>query len=360
MNRGVHFVGSYPAPDARSAMRAMIEGVDRRIERVPDGETGGRRRGLIGQLSALRDEHPAVVIAPVGDCRALERFPRLALAATQESRFTARSLASLPAFDYVGRARGARVALDELSAEFELPLTLQVGVSHWLDLALLAFAPWPPRAHPAAPQLRAFAEHLHRQIQATVAAVGADRVLFQIESRCALLHPLGYLPQTAIDRDSPPIGQTIAEVINRCTPQARFGIHLCVGETEHRQVAAPGAGAAAIIGAVTDIADALRRPESLEYVHFPLAAGQLLPATEPSAYRPLALLRGVLPADTRIVAGLADARQSLAEQLRVRALVEDAVGARIDIAAACGLGQYSPELARRLVRRTVALSYADS
>jgi hypothetical protein len=351
--RGVHFVGSYPAPNAREAMRAMIDGAHREIDCVPDGETGGRAPGVTDELLALRDEHTAIVVERPGDYGMIERFPRLGVRPGREPEFTWKSLATLRAFDYVGQARQARAVLSGLADEIERPLTLQLCLPHALDLAFLAFSPGcDPRA-PEPPYLRVFAEHLQRQIHATVAAIGADQVLFQIESRCALRRHLGGAatgPQDAV------VGETLPQVINRSTPQARFGIHLCLGDIEDQAAVPRLRSATPIVSAIAEIADALERPEALEYVHFPLAAGTSPPPVEREVYRPLARVREILPPDTRIIAGLVNEHQSLRDQLHVRDLVEDAVGEPVNIAAACGLGRRAPEVAQLLVARMVELA----
>ena len=144
----------------------------------------------------------------------------------------------------------------------------------------------------------------------------------------------------------------------RASPQARFGVHLCLGDACDGPVVSALPTTSPIIAAIEAIGLALDRPEALEYVHFPLASGPTPPALEPRLYHPLAALRGVLPEDTQIIAGLAHERQSLSEQLRVLDLVEIAIGEPVGIAASCGLARRTPGLAVHVMRRMIELASA--
>ncbi len=275
--RGMHFVGSYPARNAKDAMSAMLQGTDWRIDRVPDGETG---------------EH-------AGDC--------------------------------VQQARHARAVLDELAGGREPALTLQIGIPHLAS------------------------EHVDRRIHDILPAVGADQVLFQIESGCVLRQYLsGRKGRSTASADSA-TGEGLARAINRSTPQARFGVHLCLGAGGRRAFIPQARRVRAIVSAVDSIAGALHRPESVEYVHFPVVHGTI-PPQQSAVYRPLAVLREILPPDARIIAGLVDEHQPLRDLLRVRDVVEDVIGEPVDIAASSGLGQRTPETAQLIMTRMMELA----
>ncbi len=336
-------------------MRAMIDGTGTAIDLVPDGETGDRRCWVRDELIALEAEHPAVGVddrigsANIG-CRA-----SLRVRPEHEAQFTPASLGQLGAFDYLGQATRSRAVLDELESRYDREFTLQQGLPHYVDLAFLAFCRDFSELTGALPYGEVFADHLHRQIHAIIAEIGADTVLFQIESPHALMDPLRRGVAPSCDTDEPLVGETVALVINRATPQACFGVHLCLGDG-YGEAAVPRLPTTApIVTAIEAISLTLERPEALEYVHFSLAAGRNPPPADPGLYRPLAALRQVLPEETRIVAGLAHERQSFAEQVRVLDSVETAIGEPVDIATACGLGCRSPGVAAHVVRRMMEL-----
>jgi hypothetical protein len=354
--RGVHFVGSFPAPDAESAMRAMIEGTTAGIQLVPDGETGQRCCWIHDELTALR-AHDAVVEHDEEEPEDGRGTPRFSLRPGREAEFTAASLASLPAFDYLRRARLARSVLDGLELEYGRQFTLQQGLPHSLDIAMLAFAHGDDVGD-ARVAADVFAEHLQRQLHAIIAAAGADTVLFQIESPHALWsllqRPIGADPDLAVEV----AGEGMAKVINRATPQARFGIHLCLREMFSGDPGRRLVTMVPVVAVLEAITDALERPEALEYVHFPFAARGSLPSLDRDVYRPLTGLRERLPDETRIVAGLADERQSLGDQQLVRDIAEDMIGEPVDIAAGCGLGCRTPDAAAKVVARMMELATA--
>ncbi|MEO7061460.1 MAG: hypothetical protein ABI083_17205 [Lapillicoccus sp.] len=62
-----------------------------------------------------------------------------------------------------------------------------------------------------------------------------------------------------------------------------------------------------------------------------------------------------MPAGVRFAAGFAHEDQSVADQHRVRDLIEARVGQPVDVASACGLGRRSPEAGRAVLERTAEL-----
>ncbi|WP_040842053.1 hypothetical protein [Nocardia brevicatena] len=79
------------------------------------------------------------------------------------------------------------------------------------------------------------------------------------------------------------------------------------------------------------------------------------PPLEPDYYTHLGRLS--LPAETRIVAGISHAHQSLDVQRQALDLAEDAIGHTLDIAAPCGLGRYpDADTARAMMKHSVTLA----
>jgi hypothetical protein len=333
--RGVHFVGGYPGANTESAMRAMID------------ETGGRI-----------DLVPSVEHAPATCSLRAAAAASSGLESTSAKEAHSRPAIPTPpgAVDYVAQAVGARAVLDRLEREYDQQFTLQLGLPHYIDTALASFGPDLTEIGGDLALVWVLADHLHRQIHAIIAAIGADTVLFQIDSRHALTASL----RQALDGRGPTaevhVGETVATLINRATPQVRFGVHLCPEDVSDKAIEPWLPRTAAIASAGEAIGDVLERPEALEYVHFPLAATSHPSRGEADSFRQLARLRRVLPDDTRLVAGLVDEGQAPADQAHVLDLVEAAVGEAVDISAPCGLGRCAPEAAKRLVGRMLELA----
>jgi hypothetical protein len=58
----VHFVGSIPLPDAETVFRTLSAVARPRVKRLPDGETGNRKK-WIGFLQGVLAENPAIEVA---------------------------------------------------------------------------------------------------------------------------------------------------------------------------------------------------------------------------------------------------------------------------------------------------------
>ena len=136
------------------------------------------------------------------------------------------------------------------------------------------------------------------------------------------------------------------------------GIHLCFADLSNTAAITPSR-----FNRLVAFANALVRrwPRSheLAYVHLPFAAGQSPAPTEPAAYR---ALRGLnLPTSTRLVAGFVHEQPPLETLEDLLATIEQAHGAQVDIATACGLGRRTPETGDELIRRChhLAKSPAD-
>jgi hypothetical protein len=313
--RGVHFVGSYPAEGAQAAMRAMIDGTGGRADLVPDGHRGP--------------------------------WPWL-----REHRFAVD--ADFEAFNYVARARTARRVLTQLGTEQTRPLTLLQGVAHVVDVARQAFGEdgWGAGAE-------ILSRHFDLQIAGMASELG-DGVVFQIESPEALIRARAFAGDGA---ESCRVASSIADAINRAPAGARFGVHLCLDDGHQwdvvEQVVADAEEVAEVCDAIATvggaIADGLERPEALSYVHFPVVVGD---GTQwrPQAYRGLRKLAANLPPGTRLVAGVVRDLVPLNSEMLLRDIVEDEIGGAVDIAAACGLGGRSAAGAARVVARMTELA----
>ena len=59
----IHLVGSVPLADAEQVFRTVCASVGPYLRRIPDGETGARRR-WVGMLSEILDRHPSFEVDP--------------------------------------------------------------------------------------------------------------------------------------------------------------------------------------------------------------------------------------------------------------------------------------------------------
>jgi hypothetical protein len=157
-------------------------------------------------------------------------------------------------------------------------------------------------------------------------------------------------------------GRGVVQVVKSCPPQARIGIHPCWGDKEHHAAIRPR-NAAPLVQVVNNAAAAWpKNHRAPEYIHLPLAFGDVAPPLREEFYAPLANLR-VNPA-TRIVAGFL--HEDLTDQQlrtvygwvnRHVSLARHATGVEdpVLVGPACGLGRRDLDAAQRVIGQGVML-----
>lgn len=310
-------VGSIPGTDAADAMRLAVDRLGPDLDFMPDGETGERRDWIKSMLDGFR-EHPRFETVRDGDWSDYDTTPRFRVrpgerlyGAALDLGIVAAARASLPVF-----------------RELRPAATFQVGIPGALDLAMFTFGPAGMMRHAGV-----FAEALSLTMHEVHALAGGE-VLFQIEIPAEMIL-LARSPRPARKALARLLADRVAALALGAPAGARFGVHLCLGDLNHRALGRLGDA-----GPLVQLANALaaRWPSTrpLHYVHAPLAAAVAPPVDDPAFYRPLSGLR---LGGARFVAGYAHERQDLATQLRIRGYVEDAVGGATDVSTSCGLGR---------------------
>ncbi|WP_433464973.1 hypothetical protein [Spirillospora sp. CA-128828] len=339
--RSIHLVGSYPAENVREAMTAAVQKTGRHLRTLADGEVGERRNWVVHIIEAFRSR-PDVVLRKDGHWSGYDDAPVFKM--RRGHRLTADSLD----LGHVRDAKESYAVFKEIRTEHGLDgLSFQVGIPGDLDLALFTFGP-----AGAFTRRAPFRQALIREIN-EIAEQGGNDVLFQLEFPVELVMvttapaPLRGLAARFLAR-----GMT--RLAAAAPPGTRFGVHLCVGDLNHKALKRMKSTAPLVA-----LTEALLRawPEGrvLEYVHVPLAAGDEPPAPEPGFYRDLGRLAR-MPQDVRLIAGLVHEEQSLDEQRQVLRTVETVLGRTVDVSPACGLGRRTPEAAERALTRAVALT----
>jgi hypothetical protein len=307
-------------------MGFAVERLGGDLDYLPDGETGDRRNWIVSAIEGFRD-HPALELTVDGDWSDYRRTPRFRVrrgerlyGASLDLGIAAAARQSLPSYqqyrDRVGGPAGTP--------------GFQVGIPGAADLAMFTFGP-----AGLVRQVRPFAEALVATMREVHAAAG-DEVLFQLELPVELVL-LARAPRPARPPLAGLLARRVVELVRAAPAGIGFGVHLCLGDLNHRAL-----GRLADAGPLVLLANALTdhwpagRP--LSYVHVPLAGADQPPVADAAFYRPLGGLR---LGDTRLVAGFAHEAQDIETQLRIRGLIEDAAGHRVDVSTSCGLGRRS-------------------
>lgn len=323
--RHAHLVGSLPGSSTEDAMSEAMRRLGPLLTRLPDGETGDRRNWIIHIIESLRS-HPDLEVVKRGDWSDYDKTPRLRI------RKGHRLYGAALDFGHVATTEEAFPVLERLAAEHDRPdLSYQVGVPGDLDMAVFTLG------MPAALRHRgAFTEATVSEMRRAHAVTG-DRGVFQIEIPVELVM-LGRLPGPARPAAARVLGGQIGALAAGAPEGSRLGIHLCLGDMNHKAFGQLGDA-----GPLVDLANAIGRAwppgRTLEFVHAPLAAADQPPSTDPAFYEPLRRL--ALPDGCRFVAGYAHEDQPMADQRRIRTMVEAQLEAPADVSTPCGLGRRS-------------------
>ncbi len=342
--RRMHLVGSLPGVDAQSAMESVLRRGGGRLRTLPDGETGRRSEWIADFLRGLSD-HPDLRTVHAGDVSSYDRLPRYRVRSGHRLLGASMDLGVASAFSEsypVFRALRDRFALPDLR--------FQVGVAGDLDLAFFSLGPAEGLHH-----RRSFTEAVVRELRA-VRSVAGDDVVFQLELPAESVL-VSQMPGRAGRTGATWLARGVRALVQNLPAGSRFGVHLCLGDLGHRALVDPD-DTAPLVTLANAIGRAWPDGRSLEYLHLPLAAGEQPPALAPSFYAPLRGIR--LPESTSLVAGFVHEDLDTDDHARVLDLVERAVGRRVDVAAACGLGRRDPDAASRVVDQAAALCLPDT
>ena len=305
---------------------------------LPDGETGARSRWIVNVVENLRG-HPSFRLAKDGAWTDYTDRPEFKLR---------RGVPLDPATLDLGTAaayRESRPAFDAVRTAVSRPdLRFQVGLPSAFDLALFALGPRGALRH-----RRPFREALVAQVAAIAAE--ADDVVFQIEIPAELVFtvktptPMRPLVIAAMSRFA-------VEVAAAAPANTTWGVHLCLGDLGHKALAGMTSCAP-----LTALANAIARRwpagRTLAFMHLPMCEGDHPASTDPRFYAPLAGLR--VPPGCRIAAGFVHEAAADDDLVATLDLIESALGARVDVAASCGLGRRSPSDATAVLERSRVL-----
>lgn len=337
--RHAHLVGSLPGGSAEEAMGLALQRLGPLLLSLPDGETGERRNWIISSIEALR-AHPDLELASEGDWSDYDKTPRFKI------RKGHRLYGAGLDFGHVAAAETSFPVFQRLAAaQHNDDLVFQAGTPGDFDMAMFTLGPVGALRH-----RRPFTEATLNEVR-RVNTLAAGRVVFQIEVPAELVL-LAKAPGPAQPGLARILGARIAALAAGAAPGTSFGIHLCLGDMNHRALGRMS-DATPLVLLSNAIARAWPDGRRLDFVHAPFAAADDPPSRDPAYYAPLTRL--ALPSGTRFVAGIAHEDQALPDQLRLRDVLDRTVGHPVDISTSCGLGRRDPAAAYAALDRIRAL-----
>jgi hypothetical protein len=327
-SRHALLLGTLPGESTEQAMQDALDRLGPYLRWLPDGETGSRRVWIVGMINSFRD-HPDLEVAKDGDMHDYQS--QLHFRVRKGHQFTGDRLD----LGYLAAYQAGRPIFDRLTAAAGVQPTYQVGVPGDLNFAM--FATGPTRMFQTR---KAFGDATLRDLR-QIHTEAAGEVVFQLEVPAETVS-VTMTPGPLRGLAAGWMASSVIKLAKAAPVGARFGVHLCLGDLGHRALGKLR-NAAPLVRLANAIVAKWPADRTLEYVHAPLAQGDQPPSLEPAFYQPLADLQ--LPASTPFVAGFLHEARSLEEQRTILAIIEDAVGRQVDVAAACGLGRRSPEAA---------------
>jgi hypothetical protein len=329
MGRRAHLVGSIPGTSAADAMEAAFSRLAPYLLTLSDGETGPRAWWIGASIRNLQANPDVELVGGgQGDFSSYQDVPQYRL--RNGGTLSAANLeACLP---YEDAFTSSYPIFLELRAKHGRPdLPFQVGIPGQLDLAVDAFGfdvGFDPRYYQ--PSLEATIAQVSK-----IAAVGGGDVVFQLETPAALISMV-MAGDAAAGDTARQLAATTIQLPAAVPAGTRFGVHLCLGDLNHKSMVGMRDIAPAVLVA-NELAAAWPSDRTLEFIHVPFAAAEEPPTFDPAFYQPLTQLD--IPQSVRFIAGCIHESLSSDQQVELLRLIEDRAGREVDVAAACGLGR---------------------
>lgn len=260
----VHLVGSVPLADAEAVFRTVCASVGPCLRRIPDGETGARRR-WVGMLNEILEHHPSferdpdepAFTVPFVGAKVHRELRRLRIRHNidpQAIRFET---------GYAAMAIDSFVIFDCLQRDGVIPQGIKFQISIPSPLA-------PAYNYISRPHrdifLEMFTNHLVEEVQQIAAALPHDRVAIQWDVLQEVLLWEGCFPDRPDNYRN--LIATVLGRIGEAVPRSiEVGYHLCFGGSQNDLLVQPrDAGVLAEI--MREILKHVRRP--IQYFHFPV------------------------------------------------------------------------------------------
>ncbi|MBP7737710.1 MAG: hypothetical protein KA369_17135 [Spirochaetes bacterium] len=354
--RHAHLVGSMPYKDEKSAMEKALRYLGPRLLSLPDGEIGrkserhshGERLGWIQWVIERFEKSPAFEMVkkprydPINGLWAdYESGVRYRLKVPRRSLY--RNL-DFGYIDYFKMGYGAFKKMqkehrrNDLLYQFGIPGALAISV---FSLGLLQ----------GIRTRKIFEDRLAHEVNA-INRISDGNILFQIEVPIELGVYLK-APRLLKSLTARWAVRSIISLVNKMDRNARIGVHLCLGDLNNRPFSLIG-DAGPLVDFANRIAAIWPLDRKLEFVHFPLAMGNIPPSTRAGFYEPFRRL--ALPAGTRIIAGFIHEGLNDQDHRYILKMIEKAAGRSVDVSSSCGFGRRTAETTELLLKKTALLA----
>ena len=341
---GAHLIGSVPLADAETVFRTVAEALGPDLRRIPDGETGERRRWIYFQRLML-ERHPAMEIDPTVPLFALRQWDGKLLRESPLLRFRAAVDPERVTFEtgYAAAARESYRVFHALQAEGVIPAGVRFQVCLPTPMASAYMYVSPPAR---AAYIEAYERALLGALREILASLPPEQLAIQWDVCQEVLICEGFFPdrpaeyQDQITAELARLGEAVSDAVE-------MGYHLCYGSPADEHLVMPRD-----MGVMIEIANRLRGAlrRRIDFLHLPVPKDR----ADAAYFRPLAQLAGY--ERSMLYLGLIhhDDRTGDGERIRAARAVVQIFG----VSSECGWGRTDPERVASLLeshRAAVAL-----
>jgi hypothetical protein len=325
---GVHLIGSVPLADAEAVFRTVAAALGPHLTRLPDGETGERRRWIYFQRLML-ERHPAMEIDPTVPLFALRQWDGKLLRESPLLRFRQGIDPDGVKFEtgYAEAARASYATFRVLQAAGVIPAGVRFQVCLPTPMAS-AYMYVSPKAREA--YIPAYERALRGALGDILSAVPAEKLAIQWDVCQEVLVCEGFFPDRPVDYKRQ-IASELARLGDAVPEAVEVGYHLCYGSPADEHLVMPS-DMAVMVEMAGGLRQALRR--RIDFLHMPVPRHR----DDASYFRPLAGLRGY--DDSALYLGLIHHDDRDGDLRRIAAARPFA--SLFGVAAKCGWGRTDP------------------
>ena len=326
---GVHLIGSVPLDDAETVFRTVAGALGPYLRRLPDGETGERRRWIWFQRQML-ERHPDIEIDPTVPLFTLRQWDGKVLRETPLFRFRAGVDPERVAFEtgYAGAARTSFAVFQRLQKTGVIPAGVRFQVCLPTPMAS-AYMYVSPKARDT--YIAAYERALRRALDDIVTSIPARELAIQWDVCQEVLIYENFFADRPADYERRIVDE-LARLGDAVPDGVEMGYHLCYGSPADEHLVMPRD-----MGIMIEMANGVRQAvrRSIDFLHMPVPKDR----TDAAYFKPLAELRGY--DDAMLYLGLIHHDDHAGDRTRIDAA--HAVVPSFGVSSECGWGRTDPQ-----------------
>jgi hypothetical protein len=348
-------LGSMPFLNEEEAMTKAMQIFGDSLISLPDGEigekseeypNGNRSAGIMNLIDRCLKDTKNWETLDDGE-RGADGFPLTYQAMVKlQPKHSVKDIDEYLDFGYLDYFKQNYPVFQHLRKEYGLPeLKFQVGIQTGLAIGLSMLRPLQAFRYQ-----EAFNRRLAYEVNQII-SIADDDVVIQMEAPAELS-----LAQQLPKMMNGIAVNSLLSLLDRIDTTAKIGLHLCWGDLNHK-AATHAKTLEKMVHFTNKLIQKWPETHQLEYVHFPLAEGDIPPPLDREYYKPLKYVH--MPETIRFVAGFVHEGRSLDEAKNILKHIESVRAHMVDIACSCGLGRRQPEVAVQLLNMTQQLLEAE-